>query len=556
MNLSSFLEHWSITENPFRGEEARHDAVFARMGFGVYTPAPVEPARPRAPETMAGDGEPAAARAAEVTPAAPAPRPAAHPDFEKILGEVERPSSAIVFGEKGSGKTAIRLQIADRLATHNAANPERRVLLVAYDDLNGVLDRFHRRAAGKTPLDSFRRFRLVDHIDAVLGQVVPKLVDALLGQAAAGGGSEAEQLRLGPDPRKLARKQPSAAKRDLLLLQAVYDRPDAADLRTARLRRRLRVPLPTSDILWNALAILGWIPAALVFVWAWMEGSGAGGAGFEINSVYGYLVGTLVALWLLVLIKRLGWDGLLMRRLARRLRRQLRVQSRAEASYIRSLRQLDPVARDPVHLPLSDSDEQRYAMLERLRRVLGAFGYAAMVIVIDRVDEPTLVSGDAEIMRALVWPMLNNKFLQQQGIGVKMLLPMELRHALFKESSAFFQEARLDKQNLIERLTWTGAMLYDLCDARLAACRPAGARPITLLDLFGEDVTRQDLVDALEQMHQPRDAFKMLYHVLIEHCAGLTGDEARYRIPRHVLDTVRKQQSDRVQQLYRGIRPA
>src|SRR5205814_8724591 len=111
------------------------------------------------------------------------------------------------------------------------------------------------------------------------------------------------------------------------------------------------------------------------------------------------------------------------------------------------------------HLPMSDSAVARYAMIERLRRTLGAFGYAGILIVVDRVDEPTLISGDPDRMRAVVWPLFNNKFLQQEGIGIKLLLPIELRHALFKESSAFFQEARLDKQSLVERLTWTGAML-------------------------------------------------------------------------------------------------
>jgi hypothetical protein len=47
-------------------------------------------------------------------------RPSAHSDFDKILGDLSRPSTSIVFGEKGSGKTAIRLQIADRVARHNA----------------------------------------------------------------------------------------------------------------------------------------------------------------------------------------------------------------------------------------------------------------------------------------------------------------------------------------------------------------------------------------------------------------------------------------------------
>ena len=54
-------------------------------------------------------------------------------------------------------------------------------------------------------------------------------------------------------------------------------------------------------------------------------------------------------------------------------------------------------------------------------------------------------------------------------MGFKLLLPMELRHAVFRESSAFFQEARLDKQHFVEHLAWTGPMLFDLCNARMAA---------------------------------------------------------------------------------------
>src|SRR5690606_28527153 len=216
-----------------------------------------------------------------------------------------------------------------------------------------------------------------------------------------------------------------------------------------------------------------------------------------------YVFAGLLALWLLALGKRYAWDTLALLGLGRRMRRQLRVMARSEASIVRSLRQIDPAARDAGVLPLSDADEARYAMLDRLRRALRVFGYPGVLIVIDRVDEPTLISGDPDRMRAVVWPLFNNKFLQQEGIGVKMLLPIELRHALFKESSAFFQEARLDKQNLVERLSWTGAMLYDLCDARLKACRDPAAGPISLLDLFAEDVTARDLVDALDQMHQP-----------------------------------------------------
>jgi hypothetical protein len=195
-------------------------------------------------------------------------------------------------------------------------------------------------------------------------------------------------------------------------------------------------------------------------------------------------------------------------------------------------------------------------MFDRLQRVSHALGYAGIIVVLDRIDEPTLISGDPDRMRAVIWPIMNNKFLQQEGVGFKMLLPIELRHELFRESNAFFQEARLDKQNLIERLLWTGATLYDLCNARLNACRKEDEEPMTLTDLFDDDVTRQDVVDALEQMHQPRDAFKLLYQCIQEHCSNVTQEQESWRIPRLILESVRRQQSERVQMFYRGVRPA
>ena len=125
----------------------------------------------------------------------------------------------------------------------------------------------------------------------------------------------------------------------------------------------------------------------------------------------------------------------------------------------------------------------------------------------------------------------------------------------------------MDKQNLIDRLTWSGVTLYDLCSARLRACREGNgdsndqqsepaAENLTLMDLFQEDVTRETLVDALDKMHQPRDAFKFMYSVIQEHCRMVPEDSLDFRVPRLVLETVRRSQSQRVQDLYRGLAPA
>ncbi|MCA9300760.1 MAG: hypothetical protein KDA28_16940, partial [Phycisphaerales bacterium] len=442
MNLQQFFEHWQITENPFRGEEARHDDVFARMG-------------------------------GETT----------HSDFEKIVGQLARPSTSIVFGEKGSGKTAIRLQLERALERHNQTTTDQRVLLVAYDDLNGALDRLHDRVGGETPLDSFREMTLVDHMDAILAAASSRFTTAILDGSVRDVRARLDRTdRLG-----------------LLLVQAVYDGADDAHDRTRRLRRLLRLGKGRARAAWLAGSLLGWIVPAGIAFGAFRASADFPGQAWQIAFV------AALVLWLLVLLRTFWVDQLLVARRARRVSKHLRMLGRPVASLQASLGQLQPQYANPL-LPVNDNEEVRYAMLDRLRRVMGRLGYTGMLVVIDRVDEPTLVSGDAERMRAIIWPLLNNKFLQQTEFGVKMLLPIELRHALFKESSSFFQEARLDKQNLIERLTWTGAMLYDLCDARLRACRPEEAPVVALLDLFAEDVTRRDVVDALDQMHQPRDA--------------------------------------------------
>ncbi|MEX0876724.1 MAG: hypothetical protein WD114_04610, partial [Phycisphaerales bacterium] len=164
MNLSQFFEHWSIVENPFRGEEARHDSIFARMGIN-----PNLAISPIAEENTPGDQSLAKPRSASM-----------HSDFEKIMGELTQPSTSIVFGEKGSGKTAIRLQIAGRIDRHNRDHPDRKVFLIPYDDLNASLDRYKKQSGEKSGTNPFVGMRLVDHMDAILSIGTGRVLNAIL----------------------------------------------------------------------------------------------------------------------------------------------------------------------------------------------------------------------------------------------------------------------------------------------------------------------------------------------------------------------------------------
>ncbi len=607
MTPSAFFEHWGLIENPFRGEEARQDSVFARL---VSAAAPGASVGSLA-ASMAS-GQPSVTGVAAISPSL-ASR-AQHNDFEKVVGDMARASSSVAFGEKGSGKTALRLQIQHAAALHNAANPTEKVLLVAHDDLTAFLERLHARLVRQTrkgettPSDSFKQTRLVDHADAVLHSVVPRLVDALIENGAGlatvpGALPDPATLDLGPEPRRTARAQEKVWRRDLLLLQSIYDRGEGAGDRAKSLRRGVGVRRPLGEYVGYVIARIGWLVPVVTLLWiyqsrrtatgldlpdsttgflGWREWLGLTGTpdGNAVGWATFFFGSTLV--WVLFVIKRWWTHRVMFNRVTRRVYKQVRITGRGEHSFAQSLHELPTGWRGGGVMPVTDADATRMAMIQRLRRVLKPFGYSTLLVVVDRVDEPALIAGDVERMRTVVWPLFNNAFLQQEGVAVKMLLPIELRHALMRESAAFFQQARMDKQNMVEQLGWTGPMLYDICDTRIAACRLASAtgRSLTLCDLFAPEITRDALIEALEQMRQPRDAFKFVYACIIDHCArtvearvrptesedaltasGADGAPAHdahagYRVSKQVFDETRKAQAERLRQLAMGVRPA
>jgi hypothetical protein len=503
MNITTFFRHYEIQENPFRAEEARQDAVFTRVEHLCH-----------------------------------------HPDYEKVRGDFDNPSASIVFGERGTGKTAIRLQIQQDLDAHNLAHPESRTLCIAYDDLNPILDRFKQHRGDSSTDEALVKFKLIDHIDGIMASIVPRIVDQTLGDDR-----DDPVLHTDGSVAKLFRQQDQSVKRDLLLLQLCYDRPEEADLRTKQLRQRIRAhqPMELPVMKWSAVTgvLLSLIAIVLFFFmdpqeqrWLWI-------LGIVILLAFTAFVGG-----------RFAWRWMKIERIAHQLAKSLRVMHRPRISFHHSLIAVHADDLFSSDLPTSPSDDTRFAMVQRLLRVIRPLGYRSLLVLFDRVDEPTLINGDAKRMKMIAWPMMNNKFLQQDHFGIKMLLPLDLKHELFRESAEFFREARLDKQNLIERLTWSGAMLYDICTARLNACRGDETEPMSLRDLFDESVSHQDLVDALDQMQQPRDAFKLMYQVIQEHCASVPEETPTWKIPKLTLDAVRKHQVERLGTMLRGQRPA
>lgn len=498
MNIELFLKHWGIHENPFKSEEARTDDVYERIMEGAI----------------------------------------AHPDFEKIYGSPVHSGTSVVFGEKGSGKTAIRLMMESRLRKHNRDNPEQAVWVVLYDDLNPVLDRIQRHTRRKK--DQLGEVRLADHMDAILSLIVTRLIDFLTGDDMDIDKPRKQRARL----RRMDRQK----RVDLALLTALYDQPRSGDpvTRWNKVVRAMRVGRSVSlRFLFStglALACLALIFCLTLVIMT--SHTLALGVAASVCGVIG--VASLVK-WFTEAVR--------IRRLQARVDRETRVIEWLPGELTRKLGHLSTADLRPLPLPVPDSQDSRFNLFARLHGILAEIGFVNTIVLVDRVDEPSLVNGDPGRMQQIVWPLLNNKFLQQEGVGLKLLLPIELGHLLKKEDAEFYQKARLDKQSMIERLTWSGSSLFDICTQRLLGCLEPASPVKKLTDLFASDVTTAELSEALGQMLQPRDAFKFLYRVMQEHCQNSPDENPQWEIPKLALEHVRKQESQRMHDFHAGYGP-
>ena len=509
MNSDAFLRHHGLTANPFRAEEAREDSVFDRIESQCR-----------------------------------------HPDFHKILGDLEHASSSVVFGERGSGKTAIRLQIEQvLLQREEAGGAAHRIWLVAYDDFNDLISRFMQSLGDSDPDKALPKIKLVDHMDGILLRTVPQVMDGVFGER-----TEAPSFGKRSQIRKAFRLLTEETRRQLLRMQVCYDRPRSLAQRTRRLKRMLGLSggsgIRTAKFASVALAILGL--AEIITSWLYAARFGVDeNLGFVPGAVLVVLAGYMAFRWF-----GIDWR---VRRTAKRLQKGIRVDERSPDTFKDALAELRTTEWTAPELPVGDSDSTRFTFFLALVRMLRALGYESMMVLIDRLDEPTAINGDTRRMKSFIWPIFNNKFLQMPGVGFKLLLPLELRGEIMREREEFFREARLDKQHMIERLIWSGPMLYDLCNTRFRACLTADRRKQgepSLMDLFSEEVYRQDLVDAIGELEQARDAFKFLYALIQEHCSNTTEEDGSFRITRPTLDLVRKRQVQRKEDMLRGQRPA
>ncbi len=452
MNVTDYLARWGAHTHPFAAEEASKDPLLAPPGL-------------------------------------PANSTFHHPDFVKIVGDPSRPGPAIVFGGQGSGKTALRIQLDAYLRSSSPENHPIRTLIVSLDEFNPLLDKFSRHVRGKTPLETLQHFTLTDHLDGILSSTLSTFLDDVFR----------------PSGSRTLRDLPQPQRDELLLMQALYDAPHIVEPRAAQLRAQLRrFPRNLNSTYWlRMLAGVFWtltvVAAAAVAWYGWRTLTTPGWA----------LLGALLGATLLTGIPYLS-ASFRLGRSCHLLSRNLRTLDRSSDSLRGLLERLPARLSLDRALPRDDSPAGRFTLLVRLQRLLQTVGYDSITVLIDRVDEPSLVNGDPARLRAFLSPMFSNRLMQHPGLALKLFLPIQLKQDLDRASSEFLTEARLDKQHLIAPLAWSGAALYDLCESRLHAAGSA----LPLNSLLAPDISRREIELILESQASPRAALKLMYRAV------------------------------------------
>jgi hypothetical protein len=308
-------------------------------------------------------------------------------------------------------------------------------------------------------------------------------------------------------------------RRDLLLLTAAYDHSKTGTLhdRFAAVRKRLRF---SSHNTWIPVAVGVGLSALAIWLSYFL---------YQADSDWLKHLVWLLPVALVLAWGMFGYRWFRHQLLAIRVCKNLRVLQRDQGQLRQLLMQFSDTELHEQPLPQSQRCDDRYALLEKLQLLLGSLEVPGMIVIVDRVDEPELVNGQAERMKQLVWPLLDNKLLKHNDFGIKLLLPSELHYFIEHETREFHERARLDKQNVVASFDWTGEALYDLLASRMRACAIGDARP-SPRDFFNADLTETRFLTALQSLTTPRNVFRFLYRLITEHCKRYRSETPQFKI--------------------------
>lgn len=466
--MAQFLRSHGLVRNPFIEEEAQNDKVFEDLvNESGYT--------------------------------------FNHQAWDKFFGDPPGRGTSMIFGVKGSGKSALRLALEKNIEHYNREHRER-ILLVSYDDFNGFLEAFKRKSDKDRSREvsvSLKDFGLAQHLDAILVCGM----EALL--------AELKTAELSFD--RLEHYQ----RHDLMMLMAFYisGPPDRYNRIMADLAKRL-------------------LPSGLI-----------GGMGRGIKDFFG----GLFSFGMIPIGRSLFYRGV-----ARAAEREILVRDRNAKDAERALRAIPQgylKDQDVKRKGWRDDDDVRRLFVSKFIDVVLSLGYQQIVVVMDKVDEPSLINGDREKMESFVWPLWNNRILQlHPNLSFKMLLPRQLYEAVRKAGSEKANEARFDKQKIIYPFRWGDKQLFDMMSGRLRICRADPTQPYPLDNLFASAIPQREVLGALDKLRQPRFVLNYLYRLIAETCAQTDQvDDQPVRISHEVFYQITATIGEDIKQYYQTL---
>ncbi|MGL4593660.1 MAG: hypothetical protein ACRCUY_02905, partial [Thermoguttaceae bacterium] len=330
MKIRDLFEHHGIMGNPFAEEDAQNDVVFKSSCI----------------------------------------KTSFHSAWDKVYGDPAEPSTSVVFGEKGSGKTALRIQMTRILSEYNTDHPESRPIVVDYSDLNPFIDRFRHRFSRHRKISKvLAKWEIWDHLDAILSLAVTQLIDRIL---EPGGSMHPAAVDLKPLP--IDKLTPYQV-RDLLQLASCYDtsRSENPPSRWHKLAKKLRYGT------WSGL----------------VKNHFGSGFGFLGSLCTIYLFSRLenswftpfLNIWMYILIF-LIWTPFLWKMGTRfwkawAIQRSLRVLPRQKSEIYSILMRLDKEDFVGMPFPVSGNTDHRYAMLDKFLGVCRSLGLTGMIVIMD-----------------------------------------------------------------------------------------------------------------------------------------------------------------------------
>ena len=141
-------------------------------------------------------------------------------------------------------------------------------------------------------------------------------------------------------------------------------------------------------------------------------------------------------------------------------------------------------------------------------------------------------------MQALVWPMLDNKFLKHPGLGVKLLLPIELEHVIDRQERRFPRTgaARQTKPRPLAGLDRPIALRPG--QRPIEGVRRRMGKPPAITDLLDPTIDARRLKDGLATLRVPRHMFKFFYRLFTAHCNAHSDDNPAWHIGQGEFESV------------------